>query len=72
MKKNCIDNGPTWDLDDIKSNYIDNINEIKNSYLTENNGSKLIHEITQKEIKENEFTGTNIYDNSNEINNSGK
>ena len=55
-----------------KKNEIIPVNEIKNSYLTENNGSKLIHEITQKEIKENEFTGTNIYDNSNEINNSGK
>ena len=55
-----------------KKNEIIPVNEIKNSYLTEDNGSKLIHEITQKEIKENEFTGTNIYDNSNWMNGSGE
>ena len=48
------------------------------SEKTENNissdCSKLFHEITQKEINNNEktFTATNIYDKSNEINNSGK
>ena len=38
------------------------------------NYSELIHEITQKEINNNErtFTGTKIYDKSKEINNSGK
>ena len=36
--------------------------------------SELIHEITQKEINNNEraFTGSLIYDNSKEINISGK
>ena len=36
--------------------------------------SELIHEITQKEINNNErtFTGTLIYNNSKEINSSGK
>ena len=48
------------------------------SEKTENNisndCSKLIHEITQKEINNNEktFTGTKTYDKSNEISNSGK
>ena len=38
------------------------------------NYSELIHEITQKEINNNErtFTGTLIYNNSKEINTSGK
>ena len=36
--------------------------------------SELIHEITQKENSKNEnsFTGTKIFNKSNEINNSGK
>ena len=38
------------------------------------NFSELIHEITQKEVNNNErtFTGTLIYNNSKEINSSGK
>ena len=38
------------------------------------NCSELIHEITKKEINNNErpFTGTLIYNNSKEINSSGK
>ena len=47
------------------------------SEKTKNNSSsdcsKLIHDITQKEISNNEntFTGTKIFDESNEINNLG-
>ena len=48
------------------------------SEKTKNNASsdcsKLIHDITQNEINNNEksFKGTNIYDKTNEVNNSGK
>ena len=57
---------------DIHLNY--NPNQINTSNNISSNCSELIHEITQKEINNNErtFTGTLIYNNSKEINSSGK
>ena len=56
----------------IKENEIISENEFKNSQSKENDCSDLIHEITQKELNNKTFTGTKIYDKSNEIDNSGK
>ena len=57
----------------IPENEIIQENEIKNSHSKEDDCSDLIHEVTQKEINNNKtFTGTKIYDKSNEIDNSGK
>ena len=48
-------------------------NEFRNSLLKDDDCSDLIHEIIQKEINNNKtFTGTKIYDKSNENDNSGK
>ena len=56
-----------------KENEIIPENEIKNSHSKGDDCSDLIHEVTQKEINNNKaFTGTKIYDKSNEIDNSGK
>ena len=57
-----------------KDNVIIPVNEIKNSYLKKDDCSELIHEITQKEMNNNEnsFTGTKIFNKSNEMNNSSK
>ena len=46
----------------------------KTSNNASNDFSKLIHDITHNEINNNDktFTGTKIYDKSNELNNSGK
>ena len=53
-------------LDDVEQDVISN--------NISSDCSELIHEITQKEINNNErtFTGTLIYNNSKEINSSGK
>ena len=57
-----------------KENEIIQENELKNSNSKEDYCSELFHEKTQNEINNNikTFTGTKIYDKSNEIDNSGK
>ena len=57
-----------------KDNVIIPVNEIKNSYLKKDDCSELIHEITQKKMNNNEnsFTGTKIFNKSNEMNNLSK
>ena len=57
-----------------KENEIIQENELKNSSSKEDSCSALFHEKTQNEINNNEktFTGTKVYDKSNEIDYSGK
>ena len=56
-----------------KENEIIQENELKNSSSKEDYCSELFHEKTQNEINNNKaFTGTKIYDKSNEIDYSGK
>ena len=56
-----------------KENEIIQENELKNSNSKEDYCSELFHEKTQNEINNNKtFTGTKIYDKSNEIDYSGK
>ena len=57
---NCIDNGPTWDLDDIKDSYIDNINEIKNIL---NNNIIYIKEEDEVIKRINNYININIINN---------
>ena len=57
-----------------KENEIIKENELKNSNSKEVYCSELFHEKTQKEMNNNvkTFTGTKVYDKSNEIDYSGK
>ena len=55
-----------------KENEIIQENELKNSSSKEDYCSALFHEKTQKENNEKTFTGTKVYDKSNEIDYSGK
>ena len=57
-----------------KENEIIQENELKNSNSKEDYCSELFHEISQKEINNNErtFTGTKIYDILNDVDNSSK
>ena len=55
-----------------KENEIIQENELKNSSSKEDHCSSLFHEKTQKENNEKTFTGTKVYDKSNEIDYSGK